>query len=348
MSRLIATFRKDMTMSFRSFYIYIELIMALIIIGVLLFVVPENFQTESHVYVYANIEAEGQSQLIEMLNGQTAEGMIIEWTESEQALYAALEANRSSSGVLISFESEKPVFEFVLQGYESESVKNILEKAFLAETLQMMPGYQSSISLTVLDETAEKLPDRINLLPILLVLNSALIGLFIITAYIYIDKEEGTITAYSVTPAATWQYLLSKMGMMLFTGTLTGLMTVLAVAGSRVHIFHFLIFMAACNIFGSALGLLISSFFNSMTKSLGALYVVVIIMGLASVSYMMPAFSPLLIRLLPAYPMLYAFRQTLLASPDLGYIYFWAAVFMAAGVVLFVFANLRFRKTLTV
>ena len=347
MNRLIATFRKDMTMSFRSFYIYIEVIMAVIIIGVLLFVVPENFQTESHVYMYANVEAEMQDMLIEMMNGQAAEGMVLEWTDSEQALYAALEADRSSSGVMISFENEKPVFEFVLQGYESQSVRNILEKAFLAESVQMVSGYQSSINLVILDETAEKLPDRINLLPVLLVLNSALIGLFIITSYIYIDKDEGTITAYSVTPAATWQYLLSKMGMMLFTGTLTGLLTVLAVAGSRVHILHFLIFMAACNIFGSALGLLVSSFFNSMTKSLGALYVVVIIMGLASVSYMMPAFSPLLIRLLPAYPMLYAFRQTLLSHPDLGYIYFWAAAFTAAGLILFVFANLRFKKTLT-
>lgn len=348
MSRLLATFRKDMKMSFRSFYIYIEIVMALIIVAVLLFVVPESFSPQQHLHVYLDVETAFEEMLLDQLQTEEEQALVLHQVDSREALMAAVEADRSTSGLIIRLESGHPTFEFVLQGYESDQVRNLLEKTFLADSLRQLPDFESKTTITVLDETAEKLSDRLNILPVFLVLNSALIGLFIIAAYIYIDKDEGTIRAYAVTPATTWQYLLGKMGMMLVTGLVTGLLSVLAVAGRQVHVLHFVAILTACNIFGSSLGLLIASFFNTMTKSLGALYIVVMIMALASVSYMMPAFSPLLIRLLPAYPMLYAFRQTLLSQPDTGYIYTWSAVFIVSGALLFWLANLRYKRTLTI
>ena len=35
-------------------------------------------------------------------------------------------------------------------------------------------------------------------------------GFFIIAAYIFLDKKEGVIKAYAVTPSPVWKYLLSK------------------------------------------------------------------------------------------------------------------------------------------
>ena len=348
MMKLYATFLKDMKMAFRSFYIYIEVIMALIFVAVLIFAVPENFTPQNNIYLHVQAEDQMRSKIMSMLETDEMQGMNLHLLDSAQAVREQLVENRDASGLLIGQKNGQLTFEFVLQGYESSQVRSILEKSFLAEQTRLVPGFIDQTTVTTLAQPAEKLPDRINLLPIFLVLNSALIGLFIIASYIFIDKDEGTIRAYAVTPARIWQYLLSKVGMMLVTGLITGLLTVMAVAGSRVHVFHFIIFMAACNIFGSALGLLIASFFDSMTKSLGWLYIVIIIMSFASISYMMPSFSPLLIRMLPAYPMLFAFRQTLLTQPDYSYITFWALVFTGAAIVLFLLANLRFKKTLTI
>ena len=50
--KLLATFLRDLKVSYRSFYIYIEFIMALIIVAVLLFVVPENFDGQGKLYLY--------------------------------------------------------------------------------------------------------------------------------------------------------------------------------------------------------------------------------------------------------------------------------------------------------
>jgi hypothetical protein len=74
----------------------------------------------------------------------------------------------------------------------------------------------------------------------------------------------------------------------------------------------------------------------------------VIILAFASVSYYMPAFSPLIIRILPSYPMLFAFRETLFEVSNLRYIYTTAGGFALAAIVFFLLSNLRFKKTLTV
>jgi len=74
----------------------------------------------------------------------------------------------------------------------------------------------------------------------------------------------------------------------------------------------------------------------------------IIVLAFAAVSYYMPAFSPLVIRMLPSYPMLFAFRETLYEVSDLRYIYANVLGFSLAGVVFFLLSNWRFKKTLTV
>lgn len=378
--KLISTFLKDLKLSLRSYYIYIEIIMALLIIAVLLFVVPDNVSSGYRVLVHLDIENAEIAQVIEQFMSTADPSKIdeqmladldlsnlakdelaageqdepgvqeIELVDSAEQLRAEMDEDRNSIGMIVSFnqETSKLAMEFILQGYESEQMRNLLQAQFTAPMMELLPEYVDQTELTVLDDSAEKLPMKVNLLPVMLLLNSSFVGLFIIAAYVFMDKEEGTIRALAVTPLRVREYLLSKIGIMLVTGIVTGSMTVLAVASDHVHYGHFLVLMISFNIFGSALGLLIGSFYDTLTKSMGSLYLVIIVLALASVSYFMPAFSPLAIRLLPSYPMLFAIRETLLKSPDIGYIYTWAAVFIGIGIVLFALAEWRYRKTITV
>jgi hypothetical protein len=138
------------------------------------------------------------------------------------------------------------------------------------------------------------------------------------------------------------------MGVMLVTGLLSGLIATLFIAGGKAHYFHLIMLIISLNAFGSALGLFISSFFDTMTKAMGWLYVSIIVLAFAAVSYYMPAFSPLVIRILPSYPMLFAFRETLFEVVNLGYVYATVGGFAALAVVFFLLSNYRFKKTLTV
>lgn len=135
---------------------------------------------------------------------------------------------------------------------------------------------------------------------------------------------------------------------MLFTGFITGLLTTIAIAGFKAHYLHLILLLIATNAFGSALGIYISSFYDTIIKAMGAMFMFIILLAFSTVSYYMPAFSPIYIKILPSYPMLFAFRETLLAEPKIGYIYGNIFLFSFLALVLFLLANKRFKKTLTV
>ena len=253
----------------------------------------------------------------------------------------------SDLGAAIIVEDGKMVYDITLQGYESQRFRNVIEKALTVDAIRQLPDYESKVSLLTLEEDSQRLSDRINMLPVFLVVNSAFMGLFIIAAYIFMDKDEGTIRAFAVTPARVWEYLLSKAGIILVTGLITGLLTTVLVAGFKVHYLHLIVLLVISNLFGSAVGLFISSFYDNIIKAMGALYITIITFAFATISYYLPSFTPLVIRILPSYPMLFAFREVFLDSPDLSYVYTYVGVFLVLAVVFFILANERFKKTLT-
>jgi hypothetical protein len=62
----------------------------------------------------------------------------------------------------------------------------------------------------------------------------------------------------------------------------------------------------------------------------------------------MPSFSPIYIRILPSYPMLYAFRQVFLDRPDPTILYGTILLFAGLSVIIFLLANWRYKKTITI
>lgn len=343
--KLLHTFLRDLKVSYRTYYIYIEFIMALIIVAVLLFVVPENFEAKTNLFLHV---ASGVDQELILDSLETDSAAEVTLLDSREAVVKALEEDRSGQGAVISMNATGFHYEIILQGYESEKVRNIMEKVMATGFKKANPDFTESTTLRVLDEQGERLSDRISYMPIVLMLNSAFMGLFIVAAYVFMDKEEGTIKALIVTPVSIKDYLLSKVGVMLFTGLLTALLTTVLVAGLKVNYFYLVLLLVASNFFGTALGLFIASFYDSIIKSMGALYIVIMVMAFAGVSYFMPSFSPAVIKLLPSYPLLFAFREVFLQQPDVPFILMTTLGFTAAAMVIFVFAVMRYEKTLTV
>lgn len=342
--RLLTSFLKDLKVSFKTFYIYIEIMMALIIVLVLLFVVPENFSSSAKAFIYLD-PLLLETPLGQELSSAAMDDVVL--VENKEDIPRLMEEDRSSVGAAIIVEDGKMVYDITLQGYESQRFRNVIEKALTVDAIRQLPDYESKVSLLTLEENSQRLSDRINMLPVFLVVNSAFMGLFIIAAYIFMDKDEGTIRAFAVTPSRVWEYLLSKAGIILVTGLITGLLTTVLVAGFKVHYLHLIVLLVISNLFGSAVGLFISSFYDNIIKAMGALYITIITFAFATISYYLPSFTPLVIRILPSYPMLFAFREVFLDSPDLSYVYTYVGVFLVLAVVFFILANERFKKTLT-
>jgi hypothetical protein len=351
MKKLITTIAKDIKLSFNGLYFYIEFGLALIFILIMLFVVPENFQSGQSYQLILEVDEPLKTQLTKQLmdnnTSDTDENTVYIHTTKE-SLQNAMEKNRNTVGLIVRSEANKVKYELVLQGYESDTMKALMKTIIEGEVLAKVPGFESAVTTRVLEPNAIKLSDRANILPIYLTMNVALMGLFIIAAYIFLDKDEGVIKAFAVTPVRIWQYLASKIVIMAFMGVATSLLVCFAVVGFSINYGRLILLVLAFNFFGSALGLLISSYFDAMTKAMGALYMVIMVLMFASIAYLMPSFNPIWIKWFPSYPMLFSFRALLLPEGNVSYIYQNIGVFFILSAVLFAFANWRFKKTLTV
>jgi len=342
--KLLHSFLKDLRLAYRTYYVYMELGIALLVVAVLIFVMPENFNRSAKAWLHV-ADASLPAAAIEKALGE--DGLDIGRVATGAELRERLEEDRSAIGFDLRLEDGRPKLVFVLQGYESASLRASLETSVEAAFSRALPGYRASTVTTTLRSRDATLSDRVNVLPVFLAMNAAFMGLFIIASYIFLDKSEGAVKAFAVSPAKVWHYLAGKMGVVAVTGLASGLLTVALVAGADAQYPLFVVLLLATNAFGSAVGLFIASFFDDLSSAMGWVFGSVALLGLAAVSYYLPSFSPLAVRLLPSYPMLFAFRETLLAAPDAGLV--WANVggYSAGALVLFLLAERQYRRRMT-
>jgi ABC-2 type transport system permease protein len=175
----------------------------------------------------------------------------------------------------------------------------------------------------------------------------SLMGFFIVMAYIFYDKDEGVIRAFAVTPSSIWKYLITKIFVILTTVVISSSIITIPVMGGQPNYFLFYPFLLVTTFAIAALGLLVASFFDNISKSFGVMYVIMLVLMVPAFSYYIPSFDPLWIRVFPTYPILQGFKEILL-NGDAGYVLTYSLAFLTGGLVLFVLADNRFKKTLTV
>ena len=346
MKALMHTFVKDMKLATRSFYIWIVLVFAVIFVGVMLFAVPDNPSLGTQAYVFVEDDpllTDFTSHLID--EEQSAGGF--ELVGSRDAVIAAMEANRSAKGIYVAIRDNRLFTEYILQGYEGERVENL----FAAEVKGMTAreaGLTVDTSVTYLKgQNAVKAPMKVSLIPIFLTMESAFIGMFLVAAYVFMDKDDGTIKAYAVSPGKIWQYLLSKIMMFAVFGWLSGFVALIILRGLDFYFLHVLLLLTVYNVFGTILGLLLAVFFDSLQGAMTWILLMAAIMGITTVSYMAPSFSPAVIRWLPTYPMQFAFREAIYPTGNAAYVWQNVLGFLGLSAVLFALTAGLYKKRLS-
>lgn len=171
-------------------------------------------------------------------------------------------------------------------------------------------------------------------------------GLFIIAAYIFLDKQEGVIKAYAVSPSPVWQYLLSKVGVLMVTTLVSSYLVVIPLMRLQPDYLLMLVLLVTTAFFASSLGLLIASFYSNIMQAFGALYIVMMLMIVPSVAFFIPSWSPAWISFIPSYPMMEGFRSILLGNNDWPYVLTVSGIFLVVGSAIFALSNYRYKKTL--
>jgi hypothetical protein len=193
----------------------------------------------------------------------------------------------------------------------------------------------------------ETLNNRENYVPIFLTYAGSLMGFFIVLAYIFYDKAEGVIRAFAVTSSSIWKYLISKVFVISTTVIVSSSIITIPVMGGQPNYLLFYVFLIVTTFAIASLGLLVASFFDSISKSFGVMYVIMISLMIPIFSYYIPSFDPLWLRFFPSYSLLQGFKEILL-NGDAGYVLTYSFIFLVGGLVLFTLADIRFKKTLTV
>jgi len=368
--KLLSSFKKELILASRGFYFYVELIFALVILAVLLFAIPQNFSGTSTEYLYFDLPQEGveiftnqiladdldgESEMVEIeAGGKTFNAELIVTDESETYIVNSEEAVRmlaethGNIGAVIELnENNQLHYKYYLQGYESTRLKNLIS-VLHNESTDILEERFNNQDVRPLSTGYEPLSDRENTIPPLVAFSGSLMGMFIMASYIFLDKKEGVIEAYAVTASSVWQYLMSKIFVVLLTSVVSGLIIIMPIMGFRINYGLSLLLLLTTGFFASSLGLLIASFYNNLTKAFGVIYLLLIIMMVPGIAYFIPGWGPFWIKIIPSYTMLQGFKEIILQNGDIVYSLITSAGFLAAGIVLFAITNIRFKKTLRV
>ena len=232
-----------------------------------------------------------------------------------------------------------------MQGYESTRLKNLISILF-NESTEVLEDRINNQEVRPLTTGFEPITDRENTIPPLIAFSGSLMGMFIMAAYIFLDKKEGVIEAYAVTPSSVWRYLMSKIFVILLTSVVSGLIIIMPVMGFRINYGLILLLLLTTGFFASTLGLLIASFYDNMMKAFGLIYFLFFILMVPGIGYFIPGWDPLWLKFIPTYSMLQGFKEIILPNGDISYPLLASAGFLAAGTVLFFITNIRFKKTL--
>lgn len=273
------------------------------------------------------------------------ESTIYVTANEDEMIRLAYQEKKIGAAILIDDQGE-PYYRYYNQGYETERYENLLY-VLHNESPDIVQAAVDGQEVTKLGKM-ETLNNRENLVPVVVVLLGSLMGFFIIMAYIFLDKDEGVIKAFAVTPSSVGKYLLSKTMVILTTVLISSLIITIPIMGTQPNYLLFSLLLLVSSFAFSSLGLIISSFFDNISKAFGILYVFVIAMALPAFSYFVPGFDPLWLRFFPTYPLLQGMKEIMQVNTDVGYVLTYSGVFLVGGIVLFLLARLRFKKSLTV
>ena len=368
--KLWSSFVKELTIASRGFYFYVEIFMAAILLFVILFVVPENFSGKDDEYIYLDFpNAQAEEMYLDRLMEdadvevsdtpvklskkeslpatlyETEESRIYVLDKKEDMITAA--ETKHKLGAAIEMDKDYNIqMTYYTQGNETDKFVNLL-KIFHGEDDKALYDQVESQEVKTISSDFAILTDRENLLPVFLAFNGSLMGLFIMAAYVFLDKKEGVIKAFAITSAPVWKYLMSKMLMLTVTSFVTSLILIVPVMGTRINYLLVFLLLIPTGFFASALGLLLASYFDDMVKSFGVMYLLMIGMMLPAFAYYIPSWDPLWLKFVPSYYMLYGFREIFIKG-DTPFVLLIALGYFVVSALMFMWANMRYKRTLSV
>lgn len=244
-------------------------------------------------------------------------------------------------------EDAQPQYRLLLFGSESARYRNLISAVMGAGDAPALLAAMNTQPVETLG-AENVLNNRQSFMPMAVVIMNGLMGMLVVISYLIIDKSSGLIRAMALTPMHTRSYLLSKVLVVLTTSLLSSVVVTVPIMGAQANYLLFIPTAMLVSVLSCMMGLWLASFFSDIKSAYGMIFLMLLLLILPSMSYVLPSFAPVWIKLMPTYPMLQAVKETLLQSPDTGYVLLVCGGMLALSGLLLFLSERRYRRILGV
>ena len=329
--RLWANYKKDFLHGHRHFYLYITLASSLIFILFIQFVLPDNY-TEPDVYQY-----------IDPAYSSLLSDVETEVLASPAAVVAALEENPNAYGIIIEQIDNQPVVTLYTQTNADEEFANLIKTGLLQSfSNEQIREYPTTVLIPELADVTFK--ERF--IPLIIVMDSALIGMFLLSVMLFVEKDQKMHTAYMVTPGGLLEHLLSKALNMMTLSLISGTLVVGALRGFEANYGYLYLVLIPASFVGAGFGLLIGAVYKNVSDSMTGIFTLYLVLAIPIITYIYPSFNPWFNQLIPTHYMVQGIEAAVL--PYSGFTIIWqsAIILFGFGLVLYGISHWLYKRAL--
>lgn len=315
---------------------------------------PKDFRLKQHRFTVNDVATDKQTETIDQpaTDIRLDSLLVTEVGRPTKTIYLAnsrqellrLAYQTGDIGAIIESDGSGADYQYFIQGYETEKYKNLL-LALHTKPVAALNQAMAEQSVRTIGQPIRRLNNREQLLPVFITFSGSLMGLFIVLAYLFLDKEEGVIKALMVSPLAIRTYLLSKILVIMTSVLISTTILVVPIMGMEANYLFLYFFLIITTFAFAAIGLYLASFFDNINQSFGSIYLLIVALMLPIFSYYIPGFDPVWLRFFPTYPVLYLFKQAIVNQVDIGYGLSMTGIYLLIGIGFMWASTIRYKKT---
>ncbi|RKD32974.1 ABC transporter permease [Thermohalobacter berrensis] len=346
LNRYFALLKKDIITGVRNYYFVVVIAVAIIFALIVNFLVPEDTSIKPAIFYHVEYQGDMRENIDEIIMESEREHPNVNRVNSREEIIENMKKKDNSIGMFVTESNGKPVIEFITQGYENKKVINTLVLS-MKNSINESLGRKIDVKTNILnkDVEMERIPFNKSILPIFLLTEPTMLGFVLILALVFMEKDEGTIRAYMVSPGRIQEYLASKITLMIILGLISTIVCTGIVVGFNANYLALFGLVIVGSIFSSALGLIIASFFDNLSQSFIWVAAINILFALPMVSYLLPSFAPTYIKILPTYPLLFAIREAVFPTGNVEIIYSTILTFIVLSIMTFIVSVFSYKIT---
>lgn len=336
MKRIGYLLKKDMILGIKDIFILLEIIFAVFIMLLLLFLIPEDIKIEGTVYIYDKpgiVEQFVENSIgLEEMEKQRGEFYV----DSREELIAGMEENRSALGLILDQTPDGTYsIELLTQPYTSEWIVRYIEMEMEDLMSILHPPYGAypmdvyeSLRITSLQwGLRDELPFNQRVLPPIIFMMVGVMGMFAMVSLIGQERTDLTLRAYRVAPGSLMEFIASKHLVIIITSMICFSILYLPMMGFRGFLPAMLITFLTV-VMGSTVGIILGSFFRNPMSAMLWIMLMLIVLALPVISLFSPIFSPFWLQLIPSFHTVFGLDAAMF--PDNNSHMIWRGVIILA------------------